>query len=313
MVAGRRLRWLAARAASALVAVWLVASLAFAAVRLAPGDPSRPADPRVPPAEAAALRRIYGLDRPPLAQYGAWLGGLCRGDLGWSFHYRRPVGRVLGAALPHTLRLGCLALALQYGTALALALLGARRTGPLPAAAHGATTALYALPTFWLGLLAVRWLAADGTWMAAGSGPSPLGGLRQAALPAAVLAAANLAPVYRLTEGALRQALGSPYVVAARGRGLGEGRVLWRHALRNAARPAIQRLGLDLPGLLGGSLVVEVLFSRPGLGRIAHQAFVARDFPLLAAGATAAGALVVAGSLLADLGLGLVDPRVARA
>jgi peptide/nickel transport system permease protein len=199
--------------------------------------------------------------------------------------------------------------------ALTMAMLGARGPRSARRLAHAMTTALYAMPTFWLGLLALRWLAQDRGWSSgqgsAGALASPIDALHQAMLPAAVIAAANQTPVYRFTEGALRAALASPYALAARSRGVPESRLVWRHALRNAAGPAIQRLGVDLPVLLAGSLVVEVLFSRPGLGRLSHQAFLARDFPLLAAAATAAGSLVVAGSLLADLGHGIVDPRLA--
>lgn len=310
------------RLAGAVLALWLVASVAFFVVRLAPGDPARSLDPAVPVSQAEIVRKLYGLDQPLTAQYAAWLSGLLRGDLGWSFDHRRPVAEVVGTALPPTLGLAALALALQYGFALTVAAWVARRRAPLRRAIDTAALFLYTLPTFWLGLLALRWLGhGQGLFPTHGAGsPIALDGLalladrlHYAALPALVLALANVGLVYRLSESALRRALAAPYAVAARARGLSESRVVWRHALRNAVAAPVHRLGLDLPLLLSGSLVIEVLFSRPGLGRVAHQAFLARDLPVLAVSATAAGALVVLGSLLADALHGLVDPRVERA
>jgi peptide/nickel transport system permease protein len=312
-----RLKALTRRALAAVTALWVVASLSFVVLRLAPGDPARSADPSIPAAERQTLRRIYGLDRPLAAQYGSWFKALASGDLGWSFHYRRPVAGIVAAALPPTLVLASLALVLQYGGALALALAASRRRR-LGHALDLGTTLLYALPTFWLGLLSLRWLGQGWGWFPTFGAGAPVGAspaswldaLRYAILPATVLALAELGPAYRLTAGGLRRALAAPYALAATARGVGPARLLWRHALPNAVAPALHRFGLDLPALLGGSLVLEVLFSRPGLGRVAHQAFLARDFPLLAVGAAAAGALVVAGSLFADLAHALVDPRV---
>lgn len=318
MAARGRLRRIGQRGLGAGVALWLAATLGFLCLRLAPGDPARPGDPTVPAAHSAALERLYGLDRTLAAQYRAWMGSLLRGDLGWSFHYRRPVSQVIAAAVPPTLVLAALALTLQYGAALTLAV-AACRGRRLRRSFDLATTVLYAMPTFWLGLLALRWFGHSLGWFPT-FGASSLATstwwpwwadwLRHASLPAAALALANLGLVYRLTSTALTEALEAPYTLAARARGLSERRLLWRHALRNAAPTAVHRLGLDLPGVLSGTLILEVLFSRPGLGRVAHQAFLARDFPVLATVTTAAGALVILGSLLSDLAHSALDPRV---
>jgi peptide/nickel transport system permease protein len=326
MADGGRLRRAARQILGAAVALWLVASLTFFAVRLAPGDPARSTDPTVSGADSArhaeAVRKLYGLDRPLASQYVNWLGGLLEADLGWSFHYRRPVADVIGTALPPTLGLAGLALALQYGGALVLAVVAAGSRSRIRSASDLLATLLYAVPSFWLGLLALRWPGHAWDWFpthgARSAGPRELlaqfaDAAHHAALPALVLALANFGLVYRLSASALRDSLSSPYVLAARARGVSELRLLWVHALRNAGTAAIHRLGLDLPVLLSGSLVLEVLFSRPGLGRVAHQAFLARDFPLLAAGATAAGALVITGSVIADVLQRMVDPRVGDA
>lgn len=316
MAVGRLTR-IGRRGLAAATTLWLVATLTFFSVRLAPGDPARVRDPSVPAAQGETLRRLYGLDRPLSGQYAAWLGALASGELGWSFHYRRPVSQVIASALPPTLVLAGLALTLQYGMALACALAACTRQR-LRRGLDALTSTLYAMPTFWLGLVALRlfghslgWFPTFGAHTAASAGETWwLDSLHHAALPAAALALANLGLVYQLTTAALTSALESPYVIAARARGLGERRLLWRHALRNAAPTAVHRLGLDMPVLVSGTLVIEVVFSRPGLGRVAHEAYLARDFPVLAAVAAAAGALVVAGSFLADLAHRSLDPRV---
>ncbi len=316
MAARSRLTWLVRRGLGAVAALWLIATLSFFSLRLAPGDPARTADPTVPAAHSGTLQRLYGLDRPLATQYGAWIVALFDGDLGWSFHYRRPVAQVIAAALPPTLVLALLALVLQYATALALAFVACRRRR-LRRGLDLVTTVLYALPTFWIGLVGLRvfgqslgWFPTFGASSTATLGWAWADVLHHAALPAGALALANLGLVFQLMTTALTQALESPYVLAARGRGVSELRLLWRHALRNAAPTPLHRLGLDLPILLSGALVLEVLFSRPGLGRVAHQAYLARDFPVLATVTIAAGTLVVVGSLLADLTHRALDPRV---
>lgn len=297
-----------------LVTLWLIATLSFFVLRLAPGDPARPTDPTVPAAHAETLRRLYGLDRPILDQYGSWLAGLTTGNLGWSFNHRQPVTRVIGRALPPTLLLAGLGLALQYAMALGLALWAARRPG-LRRPLDLVTTGLYAMPAFWLGLVALTWLGRElGLFPTFGT-PAPETStwrdhLHYAALPAVALALSNIAPVYRLSADALTRALEAPFVLAARARGVGRHALLWRHAGRNALPVTVRRLALDLPVLLSGSLVLEVLFSRPGLGRTAHQAFLARDYPILAAVTTAVGGLIVCGNLAADAAHAALDPRV---
>ncbi len=303
----------------ALTTAWALATVAFFAVRLAPGDPTQMLDASIPPSQAAAQSRLYGLDRSLSEQYGAWLGGLVTGDLGWSYDYRRPVSEVLGRTAAPTLLLTGLALALQYAVALTLALAAAgsrSRTRFVDAL----MAPLHAVPTFWIGLLALsvlarRWplfpehgarsldAALQGSWVAAADA------LWHAALPAAVLGLGGAATIYRLTVTRMAAALRSPHALAARARGVGEARIRWVHALRTALGPAVQRLGLDVPALVGGALTIEVVFSRPGLGRAVHRAFLARDIPLLAAGAFAAGLFVVAGSALADWLTNRLDPR----
>ncbi len=154
MVDRRRLNRASRRFLGAAAALWIVASLTFFAVRLAPGDPARSTDPSVPAHHTDSLRSLYGLDRPLASQYGAWMNGLLRAELGWSFHYRRPVADVIADALWPTVGLSGLALTLQYVGALALAVFVAGRS----AARHGVdafATLFYAAPTFWLALLAL--------------------------------------------------------------------------------------------------------------------------------------------------------------
>jgi len=297
--------------------LFLVVSATFVALHALPGDPSDLLlDPRVPPAARQQILHLWGLDRPLLAQYGHWLSRAAVGDWGTSIVHHRPATAVLAAALPYTLLLGGAALAIEIGLALPLGVLAARRRGG--AADHllrVGSILLYALPTFWLGMMALLFLSyrwklfpAGHTGEAGGAGGT-LELLRHLALPALVLGLSGAGALLRLVRGGLLAALPDEPLRAARARGLSEARVVWVHALRRAAAPLAQLLGLSLPALLGGALVVEVVFSWPGLGRIAYLAVLSRDLPLVLACTAWSAALVVLGSLLADVASAAADPR----
>ena len=317
------LRFLLRRGGAALVLLLLVLSATFALLHLAPGDPTQlVASPRIPPEQRAQLRRIYGLDRSLATQYFAWLGAAARGDWGISFVHHRPVTDVISRALPPSLLLAGAALPLEAGLALALGVAAARRRGR--GADHvirALSLVVYSLPVFWLGLmailtLAVRWPLFPASHLrsvdAAALPPlaAALDVLRHLALPALVLALSNAGGLARFVRNGMIEALSQDYVRTARAAGISERRVVWRHALPNTLAPLIQILGLQLPLLLSGSLIIEVVFSWPGLGRLAYDAVLARDYPLVLATTALAGALVVAGSLLADLLHAAADPRV---
>lgn len=301
----------------------VAATLAFVLAHLAPGDPFAIDDPRLTAATRDALRARFGLDRPLAEQYLRWLGAAARGDFGWSFSRHQPVGRAIADALPATLLLMGTGLALAFAIGITLgAWQAARRGRPLARVADGVMLLLYATPDFWLALLA---LLAFAYWLPvfpAGGAVDPLlhdamgpwgrllDRLRHLALPALVVASLAGAMIARYQRAALLEVLSADYVLAARARGLGERRVVLRHALRNALGPVITLLGLALPALLGGALFVERVFDWPGVGQLALGAVASRDYPLITASVAVSGLLVAAGATVADLLARLVDPRL---
>lgn len=314
-------RWLLRRAAAALAILLAVVTLVFFAIHLAPGTPFLPESDRpLNPAVEARLRTQFGLDAPLPAQYARYLGALARGDLGESFRQQRPVAAALADAIPNTLLLALAAMLVDFGVGIALGVFQAARAGRLAdTALTGASLALYSLPTFWLGLILLLVLAQWLHWFPAGGVTDPvLGGslgdrLHHLALPALALGLVGAAGTARFQREAMLRALGQPYVRTARASGATEARVRRHHALRNAILPAITLLGLSLPFLLTGSVVVETVFAWPGMGKLAADAINARDYPVVMATTLAATLLVIAGSLAADLLHAAADPRSRRA
>ena len=317
------IRWLARRLLQA-AATWAVAVTAlFCLVRLLPGDPLASAGDLTPDAHAA-LARLYGLDQPLPSQLSHFVSGLLHGDLGISTSFGRPVTELLGDHLGITLLLGGavlltdLLVALGLGTWLAARARGAadRWTSRLLLTGH-------ALPPFWLGLVLVWLFALTLHWFPAAGATDPLlpgdasllarAGdlLRHLALPWLTLTLTTLVVPLRHHREAVLETLDSDWVRAARARGVSEGRVLRQHAARTALAPLIVLLGLWLPMLLTGAVLVETTFAWPGLGWLMAEAVGSRDFPL-ATGCILLGAgAVVVGSVLADLLQRLVDPRTA--
>jgi peptide/nickel transport system permease protein len=291
-------------------------------LHLAPGDPTeRFADPRVPRAQLEELRALYGLDRPLPVQYAAWLAATVRLDWGISFQYQRPVRMVLAQRLPPTLLLGAAAFVVQVSAGMALGIFAARHANRFgDHATRAFALGLYSLPGFWLAVMLS--LLLTGIFPVLPSGGmtsvfardfSPLARLgdllSHLMLPALALGLPLAAPVARLLRNGLLEELGKEYLLAARARGLGE-RAVFLRALRGAAAPLVQVTGLSLPALLGGSVVIEYVFSWPGLGATVYDAIHARDYPLVLAATAFTGGLVIAGNLAADLALAALDPRV---
>lgn len=318
-------RFLLRRLASAVPILLAVAVAVFVLVDLAPGSPldrvlgDRPVSPEI----RERLEAAWGASRPASERLLSWLADAAtRGDLGWSVSRGAPVSRVLGGALPATLALGASALAVLLLTGVGIGVLGARRPGGAIDRTLGTTTlVLYALPTFWLAVMAILLFAVLLPVFPASSsrsvGSEAWPALRRGAdlawhvaLPALVLGVGSAAGLARHVRGAMARAVAGRSATAARARGAGGTRVLFVHAFRNALAPVAAVTGLSLPFLVSGSLVVEVVFGWPGMGRIAYEAVLAEDLPLLAASTLLSAALVVAGNLAADLLLLASDPRV---
>lgn len=307
---------------SLLLAV-IVASLTFFVARLLPASPvANLEDPRISQSQRQELERIYGLDRPLVAQYGSWLASLAGGDLGTSWSRQQPVASVLLRHLPLTVALGVLALAIQFGVGIALGMWAAGRAGSrVDRSVRACSLLLYSLPTFVAALLAIEVLAVRLPWFPSGQLHSPgwrawgaaaqlSDALYHLLLPAAVLGLGACGAVVRFTRNGLLAESSSGYVTTARAAGVAEGRIRRLHTLRNAAGPMIQLLGASLPILISGSVIVEVIFSLPGLGRVTYDAVRALDYPLTVGGVLLTTSLVVIGNLIADLAQAWADPRV---
>lgn len=312
------------RLAQGVAVVFVAATVTFALIQAAPGEPFAPLleDPRTTPETVAALRARYGLDLPLPVQYARFLTSAAAGDFGTSLVHRRPVAAVIGEALPRTLLLMSVALVVGFGAGIALgAWQGARAGTPLERVSGSISVLVAALPDFWLALLAMLLFAQ--TWhLLPVSGMvepalhgylSPIGRVvdvaRHLALPAGTLALIIAAAVSRYQRAAMLEVLPEPFVRAALARGVSRRAAVFRHALRNALLPAITLGGLAVPALLGGAVFIETIFAWPGMGRLTVDAVGARDYPVVVGSVVVAAALVVAGSLLADVLHAAADPR----
>ena len=249
---------------------------------------------------------------------------LLRGDWGVSYVHARPVLKVIAERVPATLLLTGMALGLQFALGLVLGVTAARRANkPADHLIRMTSLLFYSLPLFWTGLMALmllshRWsLFPAGHMTSVGADAlSPLARLidllHHLTLPVLVLVLGGAGVVARFARNSLLEVLQQDYIRTARAKGLGENRVVWIHAMKNAATPLVQLLGLSLPFLLSGSLIVEVVFSWPGLGRLTYDSIQARDYPVILATTALAGVLVIAGNFLADLVQAVIDPRVRR-
>ena len=296
------------RALHAVFVLWGVVTAVFFLVRLT-GDPTPfLVDQSATQQEIAEARRHLGLDRPLHVQYVEFLRAVPRGDFGASIREKRPAMRmVLEHLWPATVELAAAALLLSTVLAIPLGVVSAtHKNGAVDHASRLASLFLQSMPSFWLGLMLILLFAVElgGLLPAFGSGS-----LRHLILPALTLAAAPLAQNVRLIRSGLLEVLQQDYVRTARAKGVAERGVVYRHALRNAAGPFLTVTGLSLGFMLSGTLVIETVFSWPGLGRLMVQAVPGRDFPVIQAAVVVFAVVFVLVNLLVDVVHGLVDPR----
>lgn len=309
------MRLLARRTLQALVTGLGASLLIWALLPLAPGDPARRVlqargvpDPR--PVEIEAVRRELGLDLPLPAQYTRWLGRAARGDLSTSYQTGRPVLDELAARAPATALLAVTAVAVAVGLAVPAAVVAAAWHGRWPdALLRGGALLGSALPAFVVGLLALQVLVLGRGWGTALSDGRP----DQVWLPALVLALGRAADWSRLLRAGLLEALGSGYAFVTAARGATRARVLLRHALPNASLPFLTAVGLGVGALLGGTPIVEAVFTWPGVGSYVVAAVSARDLPVVQGFAALAALVYVTTSWSVDLIAGLLDPRIRKA
>jgi len=314
---------LARRALHGLLLLLGVSLLSFVLLELAPGDyfSEMRLDPRISETTVRELRARYGLDRPLPERYARWLASVARGEMGYSFAYGQPVGRLLWPRARNTLLLTATSTALSWLLAVPLgAWWATRRRGAADAGLAVLTAALLALPDLLLALglllVAVRtgWLPAGGMVSLGHEEMGPAARVadvaRHLVLPVAALVLGTAPMLVRYVRAAVADTLDAPFIRAARAHGIPERRLLIRHALPAAANPLISLFGLSLAGLLSTSLLVEVVVGWPGLGPLLLEAILARDYYLVLGPVVASTLLLAGGNLLADALLLAVDPRI---
>jgi len=297
------------RLLGAAFVLWLAATLAFAALQLAPGDPAQALlAASGATAEEVALRRVQlGLDEPILLQYLHYLAQLLRGQLGQSWLHGRPVGRMIAEQLLPTLELALAATLVGAILGLSLGILAAvRRSTWVDRLVTAVAVIGLATPTYWSGLLAILFFSLHLRWLpSAGEGD-----LRHLILPAAVVGFALSGSIARLVRARVSEVLRAPYILAARARGLTPSRLLLVHTLRASVGPVLSVVALQFGFLLSGAVITESVFARRGLGRLAVQAIFWRDLPVVR-GMMLVGALAfVLANLAADLARAWIDPRL---
>ena len=301
-------RFLVRRLALTLPVVLGVATLVFALIHLIPGDPAQAMlGETASEQDVQALRERLGLDRPLFEQYGAFLAGIARGDLGTSLRTNEPVATAILDRLPATLELAAAAMVVSIGVAIPLGIIAAVRRGTF--LDHLATTLALtgiSIPNFWLGPLLAIVFAVELGWL-------PVAGRGTAAhlvLPAISLGAALAAILARMTRASLLEELREPYVQAARARGTSRARAVLRHAFRNSLIPVVTLVGLQFGGVLTGAVITETIFAWPGVGRLLIQSIGFRDYPLVQGCILFIAMTYVAMNLLTDLAYGVLDPRI---
>jgi len=298
-------------------------TVVFFVVRLAPGDPMlRYVSPEVDPQSIELMRQRFGLDQPLPTQYVAWLRStLIDFDFGLSITRQRPVVELLQQAIPNTLRLTLLALVVRLVGGCLLGILAATRPGRWDRVITLLSLFVYSMPTFWLSLMLLLVFAFHLQWFPAGQMvgldhsrmsffESMADTLRHLALPVFVLGIGGMASTARYMRASMLEVLSLDFVRTARAKGLAERAVIWKHAARNALLPVATLLGLSIPSLVGGAVIVEYIFSWPGMGQLTLQAIFARDYPVIMATTVLSGTLVVLGNLVSDLLYTWLDPRI---
>jgi ABC-type dipeptide/oligopeptide/nickel transport system permease component len=285
-----------------------VATLVFSLIHFIPGDPAQAMlGEGAAPEDVAQLRERLGLDRPLLVQYGVFLQGLVRGDLGVSLRNDQPVLEQILERMPATAELAFASMAVAVLIALPLGIIAAVWRGT--AVDHGAMTLSLvgiSVPNFWLGPLLAIVFAVELGWLPVGG----RGTLAHLVLPAATLGAALAAILARMTRASLLEELREPYVLAARAKGVSRTRAVLHHALRNSLIPIVTILGLQFGVVLTGAVITETIFAWPGIGRLLIQSISFRDYPTVQGCVLLIAVTYVGVNLITDLTYGFLDPRI---
>jgi ABC-type dipeptide/oligopeptide/nickel transport system permease component len=290
---------------------FVISAVVFWAMRMIPVDPaSLILGPWATPEQKELARVKLGLDQPVYVQYSIFMGNALHGELGQSIRSGKDVTELIRETLPNTLLLGMIAVVVIHVVAIPLGVISAiKHNTVVDQIAMIVALVGIGIPAFWLGLLLILLFSVHLGWFpAVGSGS-----WRHLVLPAVTLSLEGMALTARMTRSSMLEVLGQDYVRVARAKGLHERRVLYGHALRNAAIPIISLLGLRLGWLVGGAVVVEQIFTWPGMGRLLVESILARDYPVAQAILILLGVSVILANLLADALYALLDPHVRHA
>ncbi len=324
--------YIARRLLQAIPLLLGILTLVFLILHAAPGDPTAMyLNPSVAPEVLEQMRRNWGLDQPLHIQYLRWLKAFLTGDFGYSLSQSRPIATILAERIPNTLLLSGTSLLLIFAIGIAIGIVQAvRQYSLLDNALTLGALFIYSMPSFWLGLMLILLLAykvhqIDG-WPAALRFPASgmtsvnydmLSGwgkladhLRHLVLPSIALGVSSAASVARYMRSSMLEVIRQDYIRTARAKGLPERAVILKHALKNALLPIITLLGLYLPFLFSGAVLVEVVFAWPGMGRTIVDAIYQRDYPLVMATSFIFAVMVVIANLIADVLYAVVDPRI---
>ncbi len=306
------------RLGQSVLLLLLVSVVTFVIIREAPGMPAVLVNPEgASAAEVEQGMRNLGLDDPLAVQYLRWLGNAVRGELGDSYQQKQPVVGLILERLPATLLLSGVALLVAVVIAIPLGIISAIK--PYSAIDYAATLVSFigvSIPVFWFGIMLIILFSVQRGWLPSG-GMYTLGApfslddrLRHLILPVIVLSSIPMAQLMRFVRSSMRAELRQEYVRVARGKGLREAVVLWRHGVRNAMIPVITIFGLLLPATVSGAPVTESLFAWPGMGRLAVDAAFQRDYPLIMGVTLFVSLLVIVTNLAVDIAYAYLDPRI---
>ena len=309
-----------------LLVLWGITLVSFIVIHLAPGTPTdmqTTLNPLAGEAARARLEALYGIDRPLYVQYFDWLSRIVQLDFGNSMSSdARPVIDKIAERLPLTIGINVVSLLLTLLIAIPIGVLSAWKQGSW--FDKGMTVLVFlgfAMPGFWLALLLMLYTGLEHQWL-------PISGLmsldydslsfwgkwvdlsRHLVLPITVITVGSVAGMSRFMRSSMLEVLRQDFILTAKAKGLPARIVIFRHALRNALLPVITLLGLSVPGLIGGSVIIETIFALPGLGQLFYTAVMARDYPLIMGNLVLGAVLTLAGNMLADIGYGLADPRI---
>jgi len=295
-----------------MVTLWLLTVIVFTAVRFT-GDPALLMSdyPGVRPEDLAALRAQWGLDQPYLVQYGVFIGNLVRGNLGTSFQFNMPVLDVYLRRLPNSITLGLAAFLISVAIGIPLGIVSAVRINSRWDSV-GKLLALLGLsvPGFFVALLLILLFGVSLGWLPVMGMGQGLWDVRYLIMPAFALGWFSSGSLLRLTRSSMLEVLGSEYVKLARFKGTPERVVIVKHAFRNAMLPVLTLAGLQLVNTINVAVVIEVIFSWPGIGRLMIEGLLSRDFPVVQGVALMAGAMIVGVNLLVDILYAYIDPRI---